>query len=190
MTETGFRDPTQQSHASHDPCPALRQWCNLKTDGRQQGEQSSAERWLKKGPQGCPINASEHKKSLRRAQELPYTYLRSQKPGRAPPKEPKEPQAQSTAAPSTPASPTSPRDEPRNCPTRTKEPQEPRARHYHDGHGQLLGDESGTAEEVSEAARPAITEIPGSLRYDRASWYDEPGARLAPGPHALNGKHG
>ena len=78
--QTGFRDPTQQSHASHDPCPALRQWCNLKTDVRQQGEQSSAERWLKKGPQGCPINASEYDSSLRRPHKLPGAHLRSQKP--------------------------------------------------------------------------------------------------------------
>ena len=75
MTETGFRGLTQQSLASFDPYPAERQWYNLKTDGRQQGEQSSAERWLKKGQQGCLINASEHDKSLRRPHKLPEAHL-------------------------------------------------------------------------------------------------------------------
>ena len=64
----------------------------FETDGRE--SMSSAERWLRKGPQGCPINASEHNKSLRRPHKLPGAHLRSQKPGWAPPKEPQEPQAQ------------------------------------------------------------------------------------------------
>ena len=89
MTETGFRGLTQQSLASFDPYPAERQWYNLKTDGRQQGEQSSAERWLKKGQQGCLINASEHDKSLDNDQILPDAHLQSQKPGRPRPRSPK-----------------------------------------------------------------------------------------------------
>ena len=86
MTETGFRDPTQQSHASHDPSPAERQWCNLKTDvpAEPAGEQALGHEI--DGLRGCPIDASEHKKPLDNEQRLPNARTRSQKPGRPPPK--------------------------------------------------------------------------------------------------------
>ena len=55
----------------------------VQLENRRSGSRESraAPRWLKKGPQGCPINASEYDSSLRRPHKLPGAHLRSQKPG-------------------------------------------------------------------------------------------------------------